>query len=45
MGDVPYDVFKEEVLINQITEMTNNLHLGATFLVHIQDIMRGLQTN
>jgi hypothetical protein len=44
MGDVPYDSFEEQVLSEQITAMTINLNPGASFLVHVGDIMRAPQT-
>lgn len=38
MGDVPYTYSEEHILRNQLIQMTNNLHPGAAFLVHVGDI-------
>lgn len=44
MGDVPYTNFEEHILKNQLAQMTNKLHPGAAFLVHVGDMQEPWRT-
>jgi hypothetical protein len=44
MGDVPYSTFEEQVLRDQITAMNTTLHPGASFIVHVGDMMNPQQS-
>jgi hypothetical protein len=44
MGDVPYASFEEQVLRDQITAMNTNLYPGASFMVHVGDMMKAKVT-
>jgi hypothetical protein len=45
MGDVPYSTSEEIVLRSQIKAMNSNLYPGASFIVHVGDMMKGKQTD
>jgi hypothetical protein len=44
MGDIPYTEEEAVVLVDQLANMTLNLMPGASFLVHVGDMMKGKQT-